>query len=94
MSRSEIGPGGPRVAVVGGGLAGLAAAVAAAEVGLDVELFEARQRLGGRAGSFRDPESGQLVDQCQHVSMGCCTNLTDFCRRVGIADCFGKQGES
>jgi squalene-associated FAD-dependent desaturase len=75
----------PHVVIVGGGLAGLAAAVALAEGDCRVELFEAKRSLGGRAGSFRDPTSGELVDHCQHVSMGCCTNLADFCRRVGIA---------
>jgi squalene-associated FAD-dependent desaturase len=74
----------PRVAIVGGGLAGLAAAVALVERGVAVELFESRQTLGGRAGSFRDPESDDLVDHCQHVAMGCCTAFLDFCRRTGI----------
>ncbi len=41
-------------------------------------------RAGGRAGSFTDPTSGGLVDACQHVSMGCCTNFAHFCRTVGI----------
>jgi squalene-associated FAD-dependent desaturase len=80
-----------RVAVVGGGLAGLAAAVAAREQGFAVELLEARGYLGGRAGSFQDPQSGQRIDHCQHVAMGCCTNLADFCRRTGIADCFRRD---
>jgi squalene-associated FAD-dependent desaturase len=81
----------PSLAVVGGGVAGLAAAVAAAEQGLRVELFESQRRLGGRAGSFRDPKLGKLVDFGQHVSLGCCTNLADFCRRTGTADCFVRQ---
>jgi squalene-associated FAD-dependent desaturase len=59
-----------------------------ADSGVAVELFESRRRLGGRASSFRDPLTGELVDHCQHVSMGCCTNLADFCRRTGIADYF------
>ncbi len=80
----------PRLAVVGGGLAGLAAAVRVAEHGYAVELFEARRRLGGRAGSFRDPHSGEWVDYCQHVAMGCCTNWLDFCRRTGLDDCFRR----
>jgi squalene-associated FAD-dependent desaturase len=79
------------VAVVGGGLAGLAASVALAECGVSVELFESRRRLGGRATSFRDPANGELVDHCQHVSMGCCTNLDDFCRRVGIDRQFRRE---
>src|SRR2546421_56862 len=50
----------PRVAIVGGGLAGLAAAVALSGQSLDIELFEARRQLGGRAASFRDPTTGEL----------------------------------
>jgi squalene-associated FAD-dependent desaturase len=72
------------VAIIGGGLAGLAAATALAPRGFHVTLLESRNRLGGRAGSFTDAASGQLVDACQHVSMGCCTNFAHFCRTVGI----------
>ena len=86
-----MGEGARRIAIVGGGLAGLAAAAALCGRGFEIELFEARRQLGGRASSFRDPASGQLVDHCQHVSMGCCTNLTDFCRRTGIADAFRRD---
>jgi squalene-associated FAD-dependent desaturase len=78
----------PRVAIVGGGLAGLATAVALADRGLRLTLLESRPRLGGRASSFPDPTTGKLIDNCQHISMGCCTNLADFCRRVGIRDRF------
>ena len=77
-----------RVLIVGGGLAGLASAVALAGRGLDITLVESRPRLGGRASSFVDPATGELVDNCQHVSMSCCTNLADFCRRVGTAHLF------
>src|SRR5271168_4847129 len=73
-----------RVLVVGAGLAGLALATALAPRGFRVTLLEARNRLGGRAGSFQDAVSGQLIDACQHVSMGCCTNLAHFCRTIGI----------
>jgi squalene-associated FAD-dependent desaturase len=69
----------------------MAAAAAAVAAGLRVEIFEARRTLGGRAGSFRDPAGGRLVDLCQHVAMGCCTNLADFCRRIGVEDCFRNQ---
>ena len=81
-----------RVAIVGGGLAGLAAAEAAARHGLAVELFEARRQLGGRAGSLYDRTTGQSIDHCQHVGLGCCTNLIDFCGRTGAADCFRDDG--
>ncbi len=80
-----------RVAIIGGGLAGLAAAVAAVNAGLRVELFEAKRRLGGRAGSFYDVQSGELIDYCQHVSMGCCTALADFCQQTGIANYFRRD---
>lgn len=79
------------VAIIGGGLAGLAAAAALCQRGFRVELFEARRSLGGRAGSFRDADTGELIDHCQHVSMGCCTNLADFCRRTEITEFFARH---
>jgi squalene-associated FAD-dependent desaturase len=79
------------VAIIGAGLAGLAAAAALAERGLAVTLLEARPRAGGRASSFTDAVSGQLIDTCQHVSMGCCTNFAHFCRTVGIAHLLQPQ---
>jgi squalene-associated FAD-dependent desaturase len=72
------------VLIIGGGLAGLAAATALAPRGFRVTVLESRNRLGGRAGSFTDPSTGQLVDACQHVSMGCCTNFRHFYRTVGM----------
>ncbi len=71
--------------VIGGGLAGLAAGVALAESGWRVRLFEQRPFLGGRATSYVLPD-GEHVDNCQHVTLGCCTNLADFYLRVGSAD--------
>jgi squalene-associated FAD-dependent desaturase len=73
------------VIVIGGGLAGLAASVALAEAGWRVRLFEQRPFLGGRAASYELP-NGEHVDNCQHVTFGCCTNLEDFYRRVGSGD--------
>jgi squalene-associated FAD-dependent desaturase len=80
-----------RVLIIGAGLAGLAAAVRLAERGFRVTLLEARQRLGGRASSFVDASSHLLLDNCQHVSMGCCTNFAHFCRTVGIAHLLQTQ---
>jgi squalene-associated FAD-dependent desaturase len=70
--------------IIGGGLAGLAAASALAQSRVAVTILESRNRLGGRASSFTDASSGQLVDACQHVSMGCCTSFAQFCHTTGI----------
>jgi squalene-associated FAD-dependent desaturase len=86
-------PAPPNIAIVGGGLAGLAAASALADRGLRITILESRPRLGGRASSFNDPATGELVDNCQHVSMACCTNLADFCRRVGIDSMLRREQE-
>ncbi len=80
----------PTVAIIGGGVAGLAAAVAAVEQGFQVELFEQAPAPGGRAGSYHDTRADQLVDLSPHVAMGCCTNLLDFCRRTETADGFAR----
>ena len=74
------------VAVAGGGLAGLAAGCALAEAGFRVTLFERRPYLGGRASSYQHPGTGEIVDNCQHVLLGCCTNLLDFYGRAGVQD--------
>src|SRR6202167_5174685 len=73
------------VIVIGGGLAGLSSAVALAESGFRVRLLEKRPHLGGRAASY-DLPGGEHVDNCQHVTLGCCTNLADFYRRVGAGE--------
>ena len=74
----------PTVAVIGGGLAGISAGSALADAGYHVELFERRPYLGGRASSYELPGTGEVVDNCQHVLLGCCTNLIDFYRRLGV----------
>ena len=83
--RGEAAPA-AKVAIVGGGLAGLAAAVALADSGCKIVLLEARRQLGGRATSFFDAASGTWIDHCQHVSLGCCTNLANFCDRTGLSE--------
>jgi squalene-associated FAD-dependent desaturase len=76
----------PTVAIAGGGLAGLAAGCALAEAGFRVTILERRPYLGGRASSYQHPGTGEIVDNCQHVLLGCCTNLLDFYRRAGVQD--------
>jgi squalene-associated FAD-dependent desaturase len=74
----------PHIVIVGGGLAGLAAAAALADSAAHVTVLEARRRAGGRAASFEDPVGGGLIDACQHVAMGCCTNMIDLCQQAGL----------
>ena len=71
------------VVVVGGGFAGLSAAVALAARGFRVAVLEGKPALGGRAYSFADPESGDFVDNGQHVMMGCYAETLRFLDRIG-----------
>lgn len=73
-----------RIAVVGAGLAGLAAALELKERGAHVELFERSRLLGGRATSFEI--DGIEVDNGQHVFLACCTAFVGFAHRVGMQD--------
>jgi len=72
------------VTVVGGGLAGIAAACALADSGYRVQLLERRPYLGGRASSYEHPGTGEVIDNCQHVLIGRCTSLIDLYRRLGM----------
>jgi squalene-associated FAD-dependent desaturase len=74
------------VVVIGGGFAGLSAGVALAEAGFRVALLERKPALGGRAYSFTDPDTGDSVDNGQHVLMGCYRETLDFIRRIGTFD--------
>ena len=74
------------VAVVGGGVAGLTTACALAQDGYSVELFERRPYVGGRASSYLHPGVGEVIDNCQHIILGCCTNILDLLRRAGAED--------
>jgi squalene-associated FAD-dependent desaturase len=71
------------VAIVGGGVAGLCAATALAERGRRVVVLEARGHLGGRATAFKDRETGELVDNGQHVLFGCYRETLKLLRRIG-----------
>ena len=75
-----------QVIVIGGGLAGLTAALRLAEAGRNPVLLETRPQLGGRAASFADVRSDLILDNCQHVLMGCCTNLIELYRMLGVDD--------
>ena len=72
--------------MVGGGFAGLSAAVRVAQRGMRVLLVEARGRLGGRATAFSDRTTGELVDNGQHVLLGCYTETLAFLRDIGALD--------
>ena len=80
----------PKVLIAGGGLAGLSAAAALGGAGFEVDLFEARPFLGGRATSFPVPdgsgEEPEIIDNCQHILLRCCVNLLDFYQRLGVRD--------
>ena len=73
----------PRLVVVGGGLAGISAALACADAGAHVTLFEKRARLGGLTWSFS--HDGLTMDNGQHVFLRCCTAYLDFLDRIGSA---------
>ena len=70
--------------VVGGGLAGITAALRLADAGRSVTLLEARPRLGGAAFSFRRGELS--IDNGQHVFLRCCTAYRGLLDRLGVAD--------
>ena len=74
------------VGIVGGGIAGLSAACALSDAGFRVTVFERRPFVGGRASSYEHPGTAETVDNCQHVLLGCCTNLLNFYRRIGVSN--------
>ncbi len=74
------------VVVIGAGFAGLSAAVALAASGFRVTVLEGKPALGGRAYSFADAETGDFVDNGQHVLMGCYTETLDFIAQIGARD--------
>jgi squalene-associated FAD-dependent desaturase len=72
-----------QVVVVGGGLAGITAATALRDAGLDVTLFESRPWLGGAASSFS--RGALMVDTGQHVFLRCCESYQDLLARLGAS---------
>lgn len=74
----------PPVVIIGAGLAGLAAALRLAQARVPTLVLESRPMPGGRATSFEDPATGHLIDNCQHVAMGCCSAFLSFIHRLGL----------
>jgi squalene-associated FAD-dependent desaturase len=79
---SASGGSSPKVAVIGGGLAGITASIALAETGADVTLLEARPRLGGATCSFS--RDGLTVDTGQHIFLGCCSAYRGLLDKLGM----------
>ncbi len=71
------------VIVIGAGFAGLSAAARLAREGIRVLVLESRSRLGGRATAFHDRETGELVDNGQHMMMACNVETLAFLRDIG-----------
>ncbi len=69
--------------VIGGGLAGLTAAAYLADSGFLVEVIEASPKLGGRAYSFKDNQTGSIVDNGQHIMMGCYRETLKYFKLIG-----------
>ena len=76
----------PRTIVIGGGLAGLAAAVRLAEAGREVITLEATKSGGGRSRSFHDKVTGREIDNGQHLMMGCYHETLAFLRAIGAPE--------
>ncbi len=72
----------PQIGIVGGGLAGLSAAIACGDAGAQVTLFEARTRLGGA--TWSSERDGLWIDNGQHVFLRCCTSYIAFLQRLGV----------
>ena len=80
---SNSGRKNPRIVILGGGLAGISAALSLLDKGCEVTLVERRPFLGGRVFSFQDPETGLEVDNGQHVFLGCCIYYIEYLKLIG-----------
>lgn len=79
------------LAVIGGGLAGIAAAESAIQYGWNVHLHEWSRVLGGRAASRYDSKSKRWIDNGQHLLLGCCSELLALNQRLGLTDLFARS---
>jgi squalene-associated FAD-dependent desaturase len=80
-----------KIVVIGGGLAGLSAASFLSNAGFKIELLEASPKLGGRAYSFLDNETGAVIDNGQHILMGCYNETLNFFKLIGAEENLTKQ---
>ncbi|MEE9448504.1 MAG: hydroxysqualene dehydroxylase HpnE [Ignavibacteriaceae bacterium] len=69
--------------VIGGGFAGLSSAAFLSSSGYIVQLLEASPKLGGRAYSFLDSKSNTVIDNGQHILMGCYKETLNFLKLIG-----------
>jgi hydroxysqualene dehydroxylase len=88
---SQILPPKPHCVVLGGGVAGITAAVRLVERGFHVTLVEARADLGGRVQSFIDSTTGDIIDNGQHVLMGCYTSTLQLAATLGTTHVLRRQ---
>ena len=77
--------------VIGGGFAGLSAAVNLISIGHSVQLLEASPKLGGRAYSFLYDKQNDIVDNGQHIMMGCYNYTLEFLNKIGSLDLLDFQ---
>ncbi|MGI6456267.1 MAG: hydroxysqualene dehydroxylase HpnE [bacterium] len=77
---------GHHTVIIGGGFAGIAAAVQLAQAGIRVTLLETKSFLGGRTYSIRDRKSGDVIDNGQHILMGCYHQTMELLRMLGTQD--------
>jgi squalene-associated FAD-dependent desaturase len=80
-----------KVIVIGGGFAGLTAAVYLAKNNHIVTLLEASPKLGGRAYSFLDQKTNTVLDNGQHILMGCYYETLNFLALIGALENFLSQ---
>ncbi|MDX8409481.1 MAG: FAD-dependent oxidoreductase [Mariprofundales bacterium] len=73
------------MAIIGGGIAGISAAIHLAEAGVACTLIEAGATLGGRASSFREPNCDQWIDHGPHLVMGCYHHLLGLLARASAS---------
>ena len=77
--------------IIGGGLAGLTAASILSSKNYSVTVLESSPKLGGRAYSFKDPESNSDIDNGQHILMGCYRETLSFLKLTGAENNFSYQ---